>query len=282
MTKKPEPMADTIKNEDGIVLCDGEHVKQRWQEYCTKLYQKNSNIPPSPKTWQEPDTTEPPPLIEEFRRAISELKNDKSPGTDEITAELIKHGGEDLVNFYHQLCNKIWTDKTWPDDWLHSEFVSLPKKGDTQLCSNERTIALISHGSKILLKIIAERMKIKLQEEVSEEQCGFRPGKGTRNQILNLKMIIEKNRERGQDLFLCFIDYSKAFDTVVHEKLWNGMHVMSFPTHIITLLKNMYDQQKAAVRTACGNSEWLKIGQGVRQGCTLFPHLFNIYSESIM
>ena len=96
------------------MLCDGEHVKQRWQEYCTKLYQKNPNIPPSPMTWQEPETTEPPPLIEEVSRAISELKNDKSPGTDEITVELIKHGGEDLVNFCHKLCNKIWMDKTWP------------------------------------------------------------------------------------------------------------------------------------------------------------------------
>ena len=148
LTKKFKPTADTIKNEDEIVLFDGEHVKQRWQEYCTKLYQKSPSIPPSPMTWQESETTEPPPLIEEVRRAISKLKNDKSPGTDEITAELIKHGGQDLVNFYHKLCNKIWTDKTWPDDWLHSEFVPIPKKGDTQLCSKKRLSLLSATAAK--------------------------------------------------------------------------------------------------------------------------------------
>ena len=95
-------------------------------------------------------------------------------------------------------------------------------------------------------------------------------------------MIIEKNRERGNDLFLCFIDYAKAFETVVHETLWNDMRAMGFQTHIILLLKTMYDQQKAAVRTTYGPTDWLEIGQGVHQGCVLSPHLFNIYSESIM
>ena len=190
---------------------------------------------------------------------------------------------EKILNFsFHQLCTKIWNNTSWPEDWVNSMFVPIPKKGDTQQCSNNRTIALISHSSKILLKIIARRMKMKLSEEIAEELCGFRPGRGTRNQILNLKMIIEKNRERGNDLFLCFIDYAKAFDTVVHEALWNDMQEMGFPTHIILLLKTMYDQQKAAVRTTYGPTDWFEIGQGVRQGCVLSPHLFNIYSESIM
>ena len=129
-----------------------------------------------------------------------------------------------------------------------------------------------------MLKIIAERMKNTLNDEIAE-QDGFRPGKGTRNQILNLKMVIEKN---GKDLVLCFIDYKKAFGMVLHDILWNAMHEMGFPMHIIVLLKNLYNQQKAAVRTVYGMTEWFEIEQGVRQGCILSPHLFNFYSERIM
>ena len=128
---------------------------------------------------------------------------------------------------------KIWCEKIWPEDWLKSVFIPIPKSGDTQQCSNNRTIVLISHSSKILLKIIADRMKMKLRTGIAEEQAGFKEGTGTRNQILNLKMITEKNREYLKDLYLCFINYSKAFDMVIHEDLWSNMKNMGFPEHII-------------------------------------------------
>ena len=108
-------------------------------------------------------------------------------------------------------------------------------------------------------------MTIKLNKEIAEEQAGFRPEKGTRDQIINLKMILEKNRERGIDVFLCFIDYSKAFDTVAHNILWCVMKNMGFPIHIIQLLKALYDQQKVAVRTSYGLTECFDVEQGVRQ-----------------
>ena len=125
-------------------------------------------------------------------------------------------------------------------------------------------------------------MKLKLREEIADEQAGFRPGKGTRNQIVNLKLVIEKNREHQRDLYLCFIDYSKAFDTVDHDILWSNKNDMKFPKHIIQLIKAMYDQQQAAVRTTYGLTDWFEVKQGVRQGCILSPHLFNIYSETIV
>ena len=209
-------------------------------------------------------TTEPPPLLDEIKDAINDLKQGKSPGFDGITAEMIKNGGEKVEMFYHKLCTKIWIKNKWPDEWGLSVFVHIPKNGDTLQCSNNRTISLTSHSSKILLKIIAKRLAIKLNEEISEEHAGFRPGKGTRDQIMNLKMVLEKNRERGNDVFLCFIYYSKAFDTVAHDTLWNDMHKMGFPTHRILLIKALYDQQRAAVRMSYGLTEWFEIGKGVR------------------
>ncbi|MCT5353383.1 reverse transcriptase family protein [Pseudomonas aeruginosa] len=272
---------DTIKTEDGLVLCDGKEVKDRWNQYCSNLYKKNKDLTTTLIRLND-NEDEPPPLLDEVIKAIKEVKNNKSPGIDEITAELIKNAGESVEYFFYKLCTKIWNERKWPEDWVKSVFTPIPKKGDALQCNNNRTIALISHSSKILLKIIAERMKLKLREEIADEQAGFRPGKGTRNQILNLKLIIEKNREHQKDLYLCFIDYVKAFDTVDHDILWNNMNDMKFPKHIIQLIKAMYDQQQAAVRTTYGLTEWFEVKQGVRQGCILSPHLFNIYSETIM
>ena len=99
---------------------------------------------------------------------------------------------------------------------------------------------------------------------------------------MNLKMVLEKNRERGNDVLLCFIDYSKAFDTVAHDIFWNDMHKMGFPTHRILLIKALCNQQRAAVRTSYGLTEWFEVGQGVRKGCIISPHFFHIYAEAIM
>ena len=160
---------------------------------------------------------EPEPLLSEVQNAIRVLKLGKSAGTDAVTAELIKSAGE------------------------KGEIFPIPKKGDTLQCSKNRTIALISHNSKILLRIIANRMEEKLNIEIAE-QAGFKQSTGTRNQILTLKMVIEKSRENSKDLYLCFIDYTKAFDMVIHELLWKDMQSMGFPEHIILLLKSMYDE----------------------------------------
>ena len=95
-------------------------------------------------------------------------------------------------------------------------------------------------------------------------------------------MLLEKSREVGTDVYLCFIDYRKAFDTVVHEVLWNVMAEIGFTKHLIDLIRNLYMSQKATVRTTHGITDAFEIGQGVLQGCILSPHLFNIYAEHVM
>ena len=281
LTKKFKPTIDTIKDENGNALCNGDDVKERWKSYCEDLYKINDNLAHDNVAFDQTEE-EPPPLRSEIQKAINDLKNNKSTGIDEVAAELVKNGGENVVEFFHVLCKKIWKDRKWPEDWITSVFVPIPKKGDVLECSNNRTISLISHCSKILLKVIAGRLKGKLDEEIADEQCGFRANKGTRDQILNLKLIMEKHRERCHNLYMCFIDYRKAFDTVDHETLWKALFEMGFPTHIIHLIKDLYDNQKAVVRTTYGMTDFFNIGQGVRQGCILSPHLFNVYSEKIM
>ena len=113
-------------------------------------------------------------------------------------------------------------------------------------------------------------------------QAGFRKSRGTRDQIANIRWIIEKAREFQKNIYFCFIDYAKAFDCVDHNKLWKVLKEMGIPDHLTCLLRNLYAGQEATVRIGHGTTDWFKIGKGVRQGCTLSPCLFNLYAEYIM
>ena len=121
-----------------------------------------------------------------------------------------------------------------------------------------------------------------MNRELPDVQAGFRKGRGTRDQIANIRWIIEKAREFHKNIYFCFIDYAKAFDCVDHNKLWKILKEMGIPDHLICLLRNLYAGQEATVRTGHGTTDWFQIGKGVHQGCILLPCLFNSYAEYIM
>ena len=155
-----------------------------------------------------------------------------------------------------------------------------PKKGNPKECSNYRTIALISHASKVMLKILQVRLQQDLNREIPDVQAGFRKVRGTRDQIANTRWIIKKAREFQKNIYFCFIDCDKTFDCVDHNKLWKILKEMGIPDHLIHLLRNVYAGQEAIVRTGHGTTD--QLGKGVRQGCILSPCLFNFYAEYIM
>ena len=117
--------------------------------------------------------------------------------------------------------------------------------------------------------------------EIPDVQAGFRKGRGTRDQIANIRWIIEKAREFQKNIYFCFIDYAKAFDCVDHIN-WKILKEMGIPDHLTCLLRNLYAGQEATVRTGYGTTDWFQIGKGVCQGCVLSPCLFNLYAEYIM
>ena len=141
----------------------------------------------------------------------------KASGGDGILVKLFQILKDDAVKVLHSICQQIWKTQQWPQDWKRSVFIPIPKKGNAKECSNYRTIALISHTSKIMLKILQASTIV--NHELPDVQTGFRKGRGTRDQIANMCWIIEKAREFQKNTYFCFIDYGKAFDCVDHQKL---------------------------------------------------------------
>ena len=132
-----------------------------------------------------------------------------------------------------------------------------------------------------MLKILQARLQQYVNHELPEVQAGFRKGRGTRDQIVNIRWIIKKVREFQKNIYFCFIEYAKAFDCVDHNKLWKILKEMGIPDHLTCLLRNLYAGQEATVGTGHGTTDWFQIGKGVRQGCILSTCLFNLYTEYI-
>ena len=128
----------------------------------------------------------------------------------------------------------------------------------------------------ILIKILQARLQQYVNQELPDIQPGFRKGRGIRDQIANIRWVIEKAREFQKNIYFCFIDYPRAFDCVDHNKLWKILQDIGIPDHLTCLLRNLYAGQEATVRTRHGTMDWFQIGKGVRQGCILSPCLFNL------
>ena len=134
---------------------------------------------------------------------------------------------------------QVWKTQQWPKDWKRYIFISIPRKGNAKECSNYRTIALISHASKVMLQILQARLQQYINRKLPDVQSGFRKGRGTIDQIANIRWIMEKAREFQKNIYFCFIDYAKAFDFVAHNKLWKILQEMGTPDHMTCLQRNL-------------------------------------------
>ena len=153
----------------------------------------------------------------------------------------------------------------------------------TQDCAKHRTISLISHASKVLLEILRVRLSHYITPQISEEQFGFLPGKGTTNAILTLRNIIEKTVKRqNQELWLMFVDYSKAFDTIDHSALGKALIQFGAPGHLVGLIKKLHSCATGVIQVLGDHKNPFPFGKGVRQGCILSPMIFNLCGETIM
>ncbi|XP_049756696.1 ankyrin repeat domain-containing protein 29 isoform X2 [Elephas maximus indicus] len=279
LKKKFKPRAAIVKDSVGKILYDAGSIRRRWKEYTESLYQKELvDVQPFQEVAYD---QEPMVLKEEVQAALKALAKNKALGIDGLSIEMFQQT-DAALEVLTRLCQEIWKIASWPTDWKRSIFMPLPKKGDPTKCGNYRTISLISHASKILLKIIQKRLQQRIDRELPEIQAGLRRGRGTRDIIADVRWILAESREYQKDIYLCFIDYAKAFDCVDHNKLWITLQRMGIPEHLIVLMRNFYIDQEAVVRTEQGDSDWFKVRKDVCQGCILSPYLFNLYAEKII
>ena len=174
----------TMRDTDVMDLIEAEDIKNRWKGYTEKPHKKDLNDPNnhySVITHLEPDI-----LKCEVKWALGSLTMNKASGGDGILAELFQILKDDTVKVLHSICQQIWKTQQWPQDWKRSVFLPIPKKGNAKECSNYHTIALISHASKVMLKLLQARLQQYIYHELPDVQAGFRKCRGTRDQIANM------------------------------------------------------------------------------------------------
>lgn len=272
--------SNILLDKEGNIIMETEQKLERWKEYIEELFY-DQRMENTPSEHQDGDVG--PEITKcEVEHALESMKNKKSAGPDEIPSELLKLINDKNIDILVSLYNTIYNTGIIPKEMLTSTFICLPKKVNARECSDYRTISLMSHTLKILLKIIHTRIRSKLELDISESQFGFRNGVGTREALFSLNVLTQRCLDVNRDLYICFIDYNKAFDKVKHDQLIDLLKNKNLDKQDVRLISNLYYNQRATVKNGQERSEEVEIKRGVRQGCILSPLLFNAYSEQII
>ena len=275
-----------IKDKNGRTLQTEEEQNARWVEHFKEIL----NQPEPTETFSFPEDENGEQLNveigliteEEIKKAIERLENNKSPGTDQIPAEILKHSGPILNKKLTNLCNLCWIEQQVPTDWKRGIIVKLPKKGNLSCCGNWRGVTLLSVPGKVLCLILLERLKVELDSLIRDEQAGFRPGRSCSDQIFTLRNIIEQCIEYQNSIYLNFVDFKKAFDSIHRDSLWKILRAYGVPDMFINIFRRLYEGCAYCVKTEEGYTEFFTVETGVRQGCILSPMLFILTIDYVM
>ena len=222
------------------------------------------------------------PTKAEIKKAITTLRNGKAAGPDEIPAEALKADMETAINMLHSLLSKILEKEEVPAQWKEGIVIKLVKKGDLRECSNYRGIMLLSVPGKVLNRVLLERIKAAVDPKLRDQQAGFRRNRSCADQIASLRIIVEQSLECNSPLYINFIDFEKAFDSVDRETLWKLLRHYGVPEKIISLIRCTYQDMSCRIAHAGQMSDSFEIKTGVRQGCLLSPFLFLLVIDWIM
>lgn len=269
------------KSSSGEVLVEEERFIERWAEYFRGLLNATqapqADPPMRAASTSIVDVLEP--SYEEVLRAITNIKNHKAPGTDNIPGELLKYGGTALWRRVYELVLSVWREEQLPDEWKVGIIVPLYKKGDKLDCSNYRGITLLNIAYKVFANVLYRRLLPFAEENVGEYQSGFRANRSTTDQVFAIRHILEKCREFNVDTHHLFVDFKAAYDSVEREQLWGAMAEFGFPPKLISLTKMTMAHVSSKVRINGRLSEPFDTCRGLRQGDPLATLLFNIVLE---
>jgi len=270
--KKASRLVDTQGN---VVIDKHEKIKV-WEDYITKLFNDSRPEPPHINNDEGPLIT-----TAEVGEVVRQMKVGKAPGPDNLHSEFLKLLDDQGLKHIAAIYNKIYQTGKIPQEWLRSEFIALPKKPGARACNDYRTISLMSQLLKVFLKVIHKRIYKVCEEYMSETQFGFRDALGTREAVFAVQVLVQRCRDVGRDVYVCFIDFSKAFDRVQHDKLMHILRNMGLDGRDLRIISQLYWGQSAFINIDGEQSRDIEILRGVRQGCVLSPMLFNVYSEHI-
>jgi len=285
--KERPKQIDSVKDKNGKLLTNEKEVKMRWKEHFHEVLNRPEPENPAEINMEQEGVHEleidvTPPTKDEIRCTIKTIKNGKAPGIDNITAELLKADIETATDQIHKITSIVWNTEQIPDDWRKGIIIKLAKKGDLTICGNWRGITLIPIVTKIMSKIIINRIAKEVDKRLRDEQAGFRAGRGTTEQIFILRNILEQCAEWNAKLYTLFIDFEKAFDSVHRETLWKIMRLYGIPNKLVQMIKCLYTQSECAVVSGTGTPEWFTIQSGVKQGCNMSGFLFLLVIDWIM
>ena len=273
-----------LRDKQGNLLTMDDKKLNRWSDYFEELLNKpppiSSHSPSTPKPPTKID--ESPPETNEIKEAIKLLKNGKAPGSDNIHPEMLKADIDLISSILQPLLAEIWTTEQIPPKWKQGLIIKIPKKGDPSQCSNWRGITLLNTINKIVAIIIQRRVSNALDPVLRKEQAGFRPSRSCVDHINTLRIIIEQSVELRSPLYLLFVDFERAFDTLDHNRMWTTLENYGIPTKILNIIQELYRDVTCRVvhNGECGRK--INVGAGVKQGCILSPLLFTIVIDWVM
>lgn len=276
----------SLKDKDGTEVREKNKILKVTQTFYQELYSSNKDPDIITKENLRRKITnvnsEILPNIEsyEIEEAISQLKNNRSPGPDGILAEMLKEGKEIILEALKHLFNQCLFKGEIPDDWNESVTVLLYKKGDRADLKNYRPISLLSQTYKLFMRIITNRLTSKLDSYQPVEQAGFRKGYSTADHLLTVRTLIEKANEYHLDLYIGFIDYEKAFDSIELWAIEKAMNNCRIDSRYRMLIHNIYKKATMTVQIG-GNTKPIPINRGVRQGDVISPKLFTLALEDV-
>ena len=273
-----------IKSKDGVLLTEPAQVLDRWSEHFNGVLNMDSEFDMSvlDEIAQRDINTSllNLPTMEEVLVSIKQLTSGKAPGADGIPPDIFKHGGRAIAEQLLKLFKLIWEEGGVPQDFKDADIVHLYKnKGDIKCCDNHRGISLLCIAGKIFARLILNRLYKHTKEigVVPESQCGFEPGRGCTDSNFSLRQLQEKCRLYSEDLYLLFIDLTKAFDTINREGLWAILEKVGCPKRFVDLIRSFHDGMNVTVREGSDRSQPFGVTSGTKQGCVLAPTLFSIF-----
>ena len=212
---------------------------------------------------------------------MSHLKARKAAGESGILPELVRRAGPAFSTALIQLFHQIWQDEVVPKDWVDAFIVPIPKKGNLESCDNWRGIALLEVVGKLLARLIQNRLRMLAEDILPESQCGFRQNRGCTDMIFSVRQSVENLYEHREKGFFIFIDLRKAYDSVPRSALWKVLAKAGIPAKLITIIRSFHEGMLAVVVTQSGTTNPIDVNNGLRQGCSLSPLLFNIYMWAV-